>query len=394
MTNSKQCVLALVLGLALAGKSYGEETGFVERFDSSASLVRLAASSDWNADQPAEPSPFAEEPIAKPEPATEAASNAESDLSCGPEDECCYAPEYSLIAGVEATFFWPQLTRNFLTTSVDSGSGAVDFRSNASLGSVDGGLLVAPRITLGVQGCKWGLVGRYWYASPWASGYTPADPSLAPAGVILFDNFRAYTVDLELQRRFYAGSWSGYGLFGVRYASIDNDRSLAAASLDDVIAVHSSSFASQQFNGTGVTFGLWATRPIWCDSPLKYFVANRYSFLWGNADVAAQTTASVMNDADGFATSTDGALASGQGDLFIWELQVGLQWDAQLKCFPGRAFVRSAVEYQYWDANTGLQAAADSSASVAGGGSAEAASSARDLLFSLIGVNIGAGITY
>ena len=322
---------------------------------------------------------------------TEAA--ATPDCTSGCEVECC-PPPCSLIGSVEATFFWPQMHRNFLTSTVDSGSGATSFASNSSLGSVDGGYLVAPRITLGFQGCKWGLVTRYWYASPWATGYTPADPSLAPAGVMLFDNFRAYTLDLEVQRRFCLGCWNGYGLLGVRYAMVDNDRILTAASLSATDAVHTSSFASQQFGGTGITFGFWATRPVCCDSPLKYFVANRYSFLWGNGGVASQTTASVMNNVNGFGTSTDGSLAGGQGDLFIAELQLGLQWDAQLKCFPGRAFVRTAMEFQYWDANTGVYATSNSFASVTGGGSATTNSSAGDLLFSLIGLNLGAGITF
>jgi hypothetical protein len=400
------CALTLAMACVLRGQAYSEEPAAFESFESSNSIVRLAAGTAWNADPQTTTSAktatsAAQEPVASPEPAmtdptATTPSNAASCSTCGLcEDDCCCPKEHSLIASAEATFFWPQLNRGFLTSSADSGAGNVDFISNAAQGSVEGGLLVAPRITLGVQGCCWGLVTRYWYASPWATGFVPGDPAIAPAGVVSFDNFRAYTFDIEAQRRFFLGEWMGYGFFGARYAQVDNDRGLGATSLGLEDSVQTSTFASQQFGGTGITFGLWGLRPICCDSPLKYFVANRYSFLWGNSSAASQTSASVMNDTDGFATSTNGALAgTNQGDLFIAEIQLGLQWDAQLRCFPGRAFVRTALEYQYWDANGGLNTSADSFASVAGGGSATASASAGDLLFSLIGFNLGAGITY
>ncbi len=420
--------LAMVLGCTLAGRAIGDDGSFADPFDATPSLVRLTGATAWNADPDAqddEPSPFAEEPAKRPKPVDGAvgstgsgtctcngscggscgsscsspcsdscSSSCDSELSCGCDDFCCCEPEHSLIASVEATFFWPQFNREFLRTTVNSATANLDLASTAALNSVDGGYLAAPRLTLGVQGCCWGLVGRYWYASPWASSYTPSNPALAPAGVRLFDDFRAYTLDLELQRRFYLGSWTGYGLFGVRYAFVENDRTLDVTNLSLGETITTSSFAGQQFSGTGITFGFWGTRPICCDSPLNFFVANRYSVLWGNGNAASENTTSVMNDVNGFATSTNGALAAAPGDMFIAEVQLGLQWEAQLKCFPGRAFVRSAVEWQYWDTNAGVFAASDAVASVGAGGNATASSSAGDMLFDLIGVNLGAGITF
>jgi hypothetical protein len=174
----------------------------------------------------------------------------------------------------------------------------------------------------------------------------------------------------------------------------DNDRTMIASGLNTDESILATSSATQQFGGAGLTFGIWAIRPICCDSPLKYFVANRYSFLFGNADAAAQTSATATSDVDGFATSTNGALATTQADLFIAEIQLGLQWDAQLKCFPGRAFVRTALEYQYWDSNAGIDASASSFATLASGSGATADANARDILFNLVGFNLGAGITY
>ena len=389
--------LVVALGCALAGEAYGDDAGFGSSPDSSSSFLRLASASSWNKDAEDVPSPFTEEPVAKPQSdgdfASDCASSCEEQLDCGCVGTCCCPPERSLIASVEATFFWPQFNRNFLTSTVDSGSGVVDFASNAALGSVEGGLLVAPRITLGVQGCKWGLVTRYWYSSPWASGFTSANPAFAPAGVILFDDFRAYTFDLEVQRRMCLGLWTGYGFLGARYAMVDNDRLLAATSLNTNVEATTRSYASQQFGGTGLTFGFWGIRPICCDSPLKYFVANRYSILWGNGDAATETMATAFDNATGYTSSIDGASAAGAGDLFIAELQLGLQWDAQLRCFPGRAFVRTAMEFQYWDTTVGLNTSSESLA-VSGSAGAFTDASAGDLLFRLIGFNLGAGIMF
>ena len=112
-----------------------------------------------------------------------------------------------------------------------------------------------------------------------------------------------------------------YGFGGVRYASINNDRNLISTNSFNGPNLSASSFAGQQFNGAGITFGLLGVRPIWCDdSPVKLFFANRYSFLWGRSNVAAQTTATSIDGPDTL-TSTNGALARGNGDLFIAELQ-------------------------------------------------------------------------
>ena len=402
MTHSKQWmyVLAVVLGCTWPAMAYDDEVKFDNVTEPTTSIVRLASTSSWNADPeatptpPATPTPFTDDPVQTPtQPAAGNAAGTLDGANCG-GDSCCCAPEYSWIASAEATFFWPQLNRHFLNSSADSGAGPVNYRSDSSLGSVDGSLLVAPRIALGIQGCKWGIVGRYWYASNWATGYTPNDPALHPAGVIAFDGFRAYTIDLEAQRRFYVGEWTMYGVFGGRYAMVDNDRSLVASSLDGVVSSTSSAFTSQQFGGAGITFRHWGIRPICCDSPLKYFFANRYSFLWGQGGAAAQTGATVTDGGSGFATSANGALASpDRGELFICELQLGLQWDAQLKCFPGRAFVRGALEFQHWGSTAGAHVSANSFAT-AGPGSASSSASAGDLNFNLVGFTLGTGITY
>jgi len=303
------------------------------------------------------------------------------------------APLVQLVASVEATFFWPQLNRSFLLTGFNNALGPIETINSAALGSVEGSFLVGPRITLGLQGECWGLVGRYWNATTWADNFTPAFPGAAQSGIILFDAFRAYTVDLEVQRRFCHWNWDLYGFLGVRYASVDNDRVMSLQNSFGTDLLTASSFAGQQFNGTGLTFGLFGLRPIFCDDgALKVYFANRYSLLWGNGSAAVQNTATAANGI-AFAAATNGALAKGEGDLFIAELQFGLQWDACLKCLPGRAFLRAGWEWQYWDSNAGVVAQSNSFADVVTSQSFST-TKAGDLLFDLIGFTIGAGIMY
>ena len=42
-------------------------------------------------------------------------------------------------------------------------------------------------------------------------------------------------------------------------------------------------------------------------------------------------------------------------DLFIGEVQAGIEWDFALRCLPAKAFFRTAFEYQYWDGSSGMR---------------------------------------
>jgi hypothetical protein len=330
----------------------------------------------------------AQEPVVTPE------QDALLATSAAPCDTCAAPCDFGmqLVAGVEATFFWPQLSRTFLQTGFTNDLGTVTIINDAALGSADGNLFVGPRLTLGLQGECWGLVGRYWNSANSATGFTPAFPDATQSGIILFDTFRAYTMDLELQRRFCWRNWDSFAFLGVRYASVNNDRNLWIQNSFGSDLVEASAFAGQQFSGTGITFGVFGLRPLFCDDgALKAYFTNRYSILFGNGLATVQTNASVLSV--GAAESTDGALAIGDGALFMVELGAGLQWEACLKCLPARAFLRTGLEWQYWDGNTGVYAASVSTASVLSTTSG-AFTETADLMFDLVGFTLGAGITY
>lgn len=311
---------------------------------------------------------------------------------CGRGCYGCTPP--MVIASAEATFFFPQFSRGFLTTGVSNGvNGLQSASTNTSNGSTEGVLLAAPRITLGLQGDCWGIVTRYWYASSWATGFTPAVANSGIPGVTAFDGFNAYTWDLELQRRICVCDWTLYASGGLRYAAVKNDRSIAINDISGGNVFQASSFSSQQFSGTGLTFGLMGIRPIWCGCPWSIYASNRYSILWGNSGVTAQTSATAASD--GFASSTNGGFTSGAANLFIAEVQAGLQWDAELKCLPGRrAFLRGGFEFQYWNSSSNASASAFSIAANTPGQGTFATSQAGNFLFSLIGISVGTGILY
>lgn len=332
--------------------------------------------------------------------AQEPVETPEQDLKPMIDGNCvCAAPcEFGLqlVAGVESTFFWPQISRTFLETAFFNDLGPVEIINNAALGSVDGSLLVGPRVTLGVQGDCWGLVGRYWNSNSSANNFTPAFSDAVQSGITLFDTFNIYTLDLEVQRRFCWRNWDSFAFFGVRHGSVNNDRNLWIQNSFGTSLLEAQAFAGQQYNGTGITFGVFGVRPLFCDDgALKAYFTNRYSILWGNGLATVQTSAMAENGvADAFFQSTDGALAIGDGDLFIVELGAGLQWESCLKCLPGRAFLRTGIEWQYWDGNAGVYTESLSFAEITDVSGSAAFTRAGDLLFDMVGFTLGAGITY
>jgi hypothetical protein len=316
----------------------------------------------------------AQEPVQTPEEDPGAAGS----IPPGACMTCAPTPDFGLqlIAGIEATFFWPQLSREFLETGFTNGLGDIVIRDTTSFGSV-------------------GLVGRYWNAGAAANSFTPVVPGTAVTGILSFDQFTAYTADLEVQRRFCWRHWDSFGFVGVRYAAANNDRSLVIQnSFGTNERIDAWAYTGQQFYGTGITFGVFGLRPLFCDDgALKVYFKNRWSILSGNGVAAAQTHASAQN-AISYFQSTDNGLAKGDGTMLIVELASGLYWDTCLRCLPGRAFLTAGVEWQYWDTNAGVGGEVFSFADTGTSPASAAFAQVGDMLFDLVGFTFGAGITY
>lgn len=297
--------------------------------------------------------------------------------------DCC-----SWIAGGEATFLWGNFNRSGVSLSTANSQ----FSSNdPNAGSVDNSMIVAPRVWLGVQGPKWGFVARYWNASVSDFRYDPRAP-LSGVNFAGFDRFNAYLFDFEAQRLFYSGCWSHRMGFGVRYGSVNLDTNGTLSSLGVSSLATATALSSQQFNGTGLTWGLFSLRPIG-DGCWGIYAAPRFSILWGSSVSAAQTGA-LAADTLGSAGSFNGAATSFDDSLFIAELQWGIQWQRKLSWSPASAFIRFGGEYQYWDTSKGNRGASAGSFASVPTAAALSSSSTNGLLFDLIGFTFGAGVIY
>jgi hypothetical protein len=159
MTTSKKwtSLLACAVLCAMPVKSYANEVD--EGSPDAQPFAQTTAGTSWDAQEPVTPPPAIQKA-----PNTNGASAAGD---CGTCESCCM-PGFSWIVSVEATFFWPQFNRNFLENTLTNDLGTTTVFSNGQNGSANGNLLAAPRVTWGLQGECWGLVGRFWYGSVWA----------------------------------------------------------------------------------------------------------------------------------------------------------------------------------------------------------------------------------
>lgn len=294
-------------------------------------------------------------------------------------------PPVSIVALAESTFFWPSING----VSVSNGIGAagpagaitnIDPNSNPLF-------LVAPRIALGVQGCRWGIVGRFWDAQTTSTNAIDVEPN----GVNAINTFHAYTADLEVVRRF-AGQYGSIWAFGgFRYGSIMYQESFAAGTFTNTDFVHSAAFGNSRFNGSGFTFGAYGTHAIG-SSPFSLFASNRYSFLFGQGRSFTQAEASVLAPG-GSDAAADCNCGSDVAQLFIAEVQLGAQWEHQLRWMPARAFIRTAAEYQYWT-TAGIANRSITQTAFVGNTVGTGTATASNLLLNMVGFTIGAGIIY
>ncbi len=319
---------------------------------------------------------------------------------------CCGPPCYWL-AGVEATFFGPNLNTGFVSYQIQDQFPAVDV--NETFGSEDIAIddfYVAPRLWLGAQYGCWGVVGRYWHMQAAEAAFDPftfTPPGPTPDfGYFIHNRFEAYTIDLELTRSFCCYDTKNTVSFGTRYASILHDNAL---SVDGQVnngagglgVISGNARSNRSAHGTGITGSWQGRRPFFCNSCLHLFYGTRGSVVWGPISNSVETdTIEITTGAT--AGSYNGAVTLVNDALFIVEGQLGLQVDYRVACFPADAFFRIAAEYQYWSAEEGTTVAT----SFAGFGGpspapfsqGQAFAAADGLSLDLIGLTIGTGFTW
>ena len=339
------------------------------------------------------------------------------DTCCDVCDDTCCSPGCGcakcrrrriLVVGTEAVFLDADINGQRIQYRYD------DFETPASTlfgpaygdASIDD-FYIAPRLWLGVQGECWGVVGRYFHMRV---GEHDRDP-LVPQGYYpeqSFDSnsiFEAYYTDIELTRNFCVHGCKSQLSFGARYALIEHNESIYARSdiWDNGGTVHTGLLtgygrSNRQAHGTGLTFGLNGRKPLFCNSCAHWFYNVRSSILWGcnHSSVETEATAVALNGGTLIGGSIDTASVAVEDDLFIGEVQLGIEWDFALRCLPAKSFFRAAFEYQYWDASSGFA----QSGSFAGLGNPAATdqvsvtASAPGLIVDLIGFSVGTGFTW
>ena len=315
-----------------------------------------------------EPMPVPAEPYANDRPLG-SGDNVPSECFDG---ACCPQPRPLFwTSGIEATFLRPDLNDG------SAAFGVLEFSDNRfdefSTASDDvNDVYMSPRIWFGVQGCLWGANLRYWHLRANEGSFDPTLGSngdwdgpqcgIPDFGYNSCNDLEAYTVDLEITRRVCLYDCAMQFSAGVRHAEIEHDASLNATALADDSVLFAFADAHRVSRGTGIELGWYGRKPIFPCSCVHWFYNFHWSALWGPTETAAETgvlvaLTSLDPDAVAAAGSVNGASTHVSDNLFIGEIQLGLEWDYALRCLPANAFCRAAVEYQRWSGGQGYSAA-------------------------------------
>lgn len=303
----------------------------------------------------------------------------------------CHGPVW--VIGTEVTFLSPQFHGDGNTGISYENIGIADSLEQLSGPDAFDGFTYAPRIFLGKQWEKWGVMTRFWYLSD-SNGATIPSDALGDPAFVASDRVKAFTIDLELTRQFLRCNGGRTVLsMGVRHAEMESGGAFSTATVlgDEVITAFASS--SSTFRGTGLTFGAWDTRPLHPCCNWYLFTGGRGSVLWGDDGARASSGVTIGSDGGATGGSFDSAVVSSSEAVFIGEITAGLQWERRLECFPATAFVRVAGEFQWWNGSGDAIATTVSTAAV-GDSTALATATASGADMTLAGFSIGTGLIW
>ncbi len=213
----------------------------------------------------------------------------------------------------------------------------------------------APRLWVGRRlGESWAVQGRYWNLSQNDARRPAINPAIPPVGTNFAtyteaDRLEAYTIDLDVVRSSYYEVWKFDTFFGARHASFGIDSQLhgfgvfTTGNFTDLFLANGSSF-----DGTGVTYGLAARRRLanthahlYVSAARRFDGANRFVRSFGGNDCKLANAPLV-----GAATVTR---ANADADMYMAEIQLGIEWNYRLRSLPANFFFRTAYEYQDWN---------------------------------------------
>lgn len=336
--------------------------------------------------------------VDRPTCGVETPSSCTSTPSCAVNDACnegCSQSCFNFLIGTEATFLAPQGSGGRVSVS---GTDLTIPRTISEDEELDfDGMTFAPRVWLGVQGEEWGFLTRFWYLNDADEQFRAFDQNGLDGlpGSYSIDRTKAYTVDWELTR---ACCWNESKLdfaIGGRYASLEAGGAAAVSGIANggVDFFQATAISDIDFEGTGLTTAIGGRTPISdCWGCVYLFWGVRGSVLWGDASNSTQTTATTLTVGSA-STSIDAATASDiDTSMYIFETQLGAQWEHELACMPAAAFVRLAAEYQFWSIDGGV--AESVSTSFTPDAVATAGAQSGDFDLSLLGFTVGTGLTW
>jgi hypothetical protein len=299
--------------------------------------------------------------------------------------------------GVEGTFLAPvgEPEQSVIMTDLNT-EGTYAGSPHSSLGA-------GIRTWLGLQRCGRGFRFQYWH---FGNEEIRAEPAVPINGQPAFDEaffLRADTIDIEfIQGLGCFFDWAIDSSIGARYAKLErNGTVIGYGTVGNGVDLYGLAMGANEIEGSGFTFSLGGRRQIWCDSGWHTIWSYRGSLLWVDSVASALTEANAATkDPSAIAHSRDQAFACEDGgeNVYVSEVQLGIQYEHCLCCVPARLFFRAAFEYQHW--NTGsVSARSDSYAFLQGsspefGGRVDANSNAHDGDLDLIGFVFGVGLTY
>jgi len=306
-----------------------------------------------------------------------------------------YGSNLAVIGGVEATFLFPILDSGRASVEVDDNFNGFATRYTSDEVKLDDDLFISPRVWVGLQHCSgWSLVSRLFWLDGSESDFTPDTPFFLQSHVASA-RLEAYTFDVELSK-----SWCNhygnqrYAAIGFRYAELETAELVEAHAEINGDFVQGFAQTERFFDGPGFTIAYGGSKNCCSCCGVELFFNLRGSFLFGDVRNAAQTTAWVFDPGVVPGTANDFSTAVAEADdmLFIGEVQVGGRWEHQLQCCCARAFVSTAVEYQYWLADDAFAAAG--STAFTDDAEITALATAGDLELNMIGVTIGTGLIW
>jgi hypothetical protein len=320
------------------------------------------------------------------------------DYGCEDDIHCGRCPHW--FGGVEASFL------NIIATT--GGQITLSFNDNTTVGTeisfldgngMDGVFGVAPRVWFGRQfGEKWGVAGRFWTLNQAFAGRPDLVPGTTPLPTFgtydSSDRLDMHNVAIEVIRSFEPGAWKIDAIGGVCQANIEVQSQIHAFGV-----ITTGNFANLllsngcNFDGAGLVGGVAARRQFG-NSPFSFYTSARGSHLWGHSDSFGRSAGAIASSPSaplvGAATVTRN---NAEATMDIFELQLGGQWDFELRRLPMNAFFRAAFEYQYWHIDGPPTGGAGFGGTI---GDLTTNSFSRASLgdASLVGATLGAGLTW